>query len=169
MPLNRVGNITSGRLLGRFTTAAGVAEEITIGSGLNLSSTGARTATGGGASQWTTSGSNIYYNTGNVGIGTLTPGYLLELAGNSNPSAVVKSTGSSIAQMLVGDGSNFLGLQYYPAGNCCLACRNISYHDRLFSGKSCISYVEPNSVLYWRRRKSSIFCYRKFPVKQFNR
>lgn len=54
-----------------------------------------------------------------MGIGTLTPGYLLELAGNSNPSAVVKSTGSSIAQMLVGDGSNFLGLQYYPAGNCC--------------------------------------------------
>jgi hypothetical protein len=42
-------------------------------------------------SQWTTSGSDIYYNTGNVGIGTTNPdpAAKLEVAGN------IKITGGS--------------------------------------------------------------------------
>ena len=39
----------------------------------------ATTAAGGGSSQWTSSGINIYYGSGNVGIGTMTPAYPLQV------------------------------------------------------------------------------------------
>ncbi len=46
---------------------------------------------GGGSSQWTTSGANIYYNVlnGNVGIGTTTPYYKLDIGGSANIGANV--------------------------------------------------------------------------------
>jgi hypothetical protein len=43
---------------------------------------------GGGGSLWTQSGSDIYYNTGNVGIGTATPAsFKLQVAGHLGPNA----------------------------------------------------------------------------------
>lgn len=50
------------------------------------------------SAQWLTSGSNIYYNNGNVGIGTQTPSQKLELTGNLKLSAgrsVIFTTGDN--------------------------------------------------------------------------
>lgn len=111
LPIARIGNITSGRLLGRFTTAVGVVEEITIGTGLNLSSTGTLTAIGGGTSPWTTGtlATNITNtNTGNVGIGTPTPAYKLDVNGNASISgdAIIAGNGTNV-------GFKFTGINSY--------------------------------------------------------
>ena len=59
------------------------------------------------SSQWTTSGSDIYYNTGNVGIGTSTPGAKLEVAGQ------IKITGGSpgAGKVLVSDANGLASWQ----------------------------------------------------------
>ena len=47
------------------------------------------TASAGSSSVWSTSGSNTYYNSGNVGVGTTNPGYNLEVLGATAPSSVI--------------------------------------------------------------------------------
>ena len=78
--------------------------------------------TGVGATQWTTSASNIYYNTGSVGIGTIGPVVPLHIVGGydaNNPNSLIlegrtgtntiKYTGLQFGRYTV-PGASFFGI-----------------------------------------------------------
>jgi hypothetical protein len=58
-----------------------------------------------GVSQWTTTGNNIYYNTGNVGIGTDLPARALHVK-SGNDTVRLQSTGSNTKIEMVNTGSS---------------------------------------------------------------
>jgi hypothetical protein len=80
--------------------------DINMSSGSSLRINGVAQSFGGtGSSAWTTSGSDVYRSAGKVGIGTSSPGYVLDVAGDINMSTGSSFRINGVAQTFGGGGS----------------------------------------------------------------
>jgi hypothetical protein len=108
MLITNAGNVGIGTTVpGQKLSVAGMVESTSGGFKFPDGTTQTTASTGGGSSQWSTSGSDISYDSGNVGIGTMTPLQRLTVDGGIQASGlypVLDFTlqGGSVANRIAG-------------------------------------------------------------------
>ena len=116
MTIDGTGNVGIGTTNpGQRLSVAGTIESTSGGIKFPDGTTQTTAATGGGSSVWSTSGSNVYYDSGNVGIGTTAPDNLLSLEGNSNEALGLHLTNSdpgALAFSIARIGTDIPGMKY---------------------------------------------------------
>ena len=93
--INYAKGAASGRLTFPFYTST-TSFTGTVAGYLAFDSSGNILTTTSPATQWTTSGSNIYYTGGNVGVGTTTPSYKIDVNGDVNVTGTFRINGVAI-------------------------------------------------------------------------